>query len=76
VLIGNLPHAVTESLLKLMPSLSFRAAVLAVGESTHLEVLASSFNWSEVTRVTGGDFLPSQPSVSRIVRVAPTGRDC
>ena len=34
VLIGNLPHAVTESLLKLMPGLSFRTAILAVGEST------------------------------------------
>jgi 16S rRNA A1518/A1519 N6-dimethyltransferase RsmA/KsgA/DIM1 with predicted DNA glycosylase/AP lyase activity len=71
VLIGNLPHAVTESLLKLMPRLSFRSAVLAVGESTDLDQLGSAFSWSEVTRITGDDFLPPQPSVSRIVKVVP-----
>lgn len=71
VLIGNLPHRVTESLLKLMPSLSFRTAVLSVGESTNLDQLGSAFSWSEVTRITGDDFLPPQPSVSRIVRVIP-----
>jgi 16S rRNA A1518/A1519 N6-dimethyltransferase RsmA/KsgA/DIM1 with predicted DNA glycosylase/AP lyase activity len=71
VLIGNLPHAVTESLVQLLPSLSFRTAVLAVGESTDLDQLGSSFSWSEVTRTTGDDFLPPQPSVSRIVRVVP-----
>jgi 16S rRNA A1518/A1519 N6-dimethyltransferase RsmA/KsgA/DIM1 with predicted DNA glycosylase/AP lyase activity len=74
VLIGNLPHAVTESLLKLMPSLSFRTAVLSVGESTDLDSLGPRFSWSEVTRTAGDDFLPPQPSVSRIVRVVPAGR--
>ena len=69
VLIGNLPNAVTESLLVLMPSLSFRTAILAVGESTDLDKLGAAFSWSEVTRITGDDFLPPQPSVSRIVRV-------
>lgn len=71
VLIGNLPNTVTESLIKLMPSLSFRTAVLAVGESTDLDQLGAGFTWSEVTRITGDDFLPPQPSVSRIVRVVP-----
>ena len=71
VLIGNLPHAVTESLLKLMPGLSFRTAVLAVGESTDLDQLGCAFSWSEVTRTTGDDFLPPQPGVSRIVKVVP-----
>jgi len=69
VLIGNLPNAVTESLLVLMPSLSFRTAILAVGESTDLYKLGAAFSWSDVTRITGDDFLPPQPSVSRIVRV-------
>jgi hypothetical protein len=73
VLIGNLPHKVTESLLKLMPSLSFRTAVLAVGESTDLDQLGPALSWSEVTKITGDDFLPPQPSVSRIVRVVPAG---
>jgi 16S rRNA A1518/A1519 N6-dimethyltransferase RsmA/KsgA/DIM1 with predicted DNA glycosylase/AP lyase activity len=72
ILIGNLPHAVTESLLILMPSLSFRTAVLAVGESTDLDKLGAAFSWSEVTRITGDDFLPPQPSVSRVVRVVPS----
>ena len=72
VLIGNLPHVVTESLLKLLPSLSFRTAVLAMAESTDLDQLGHAFSWSEVTRVTGEDFLPPQPSVSRIVRIVPT----
>jgi hypothetical protein len=71
VLIGNLPNSVTESLLKLMPRLSFRTAILAVGESTDLDQLGCSFSWSEVTRITGDDFLPPQPSVSRIVKVVP-----
>jgi 16S rRNA A1518/A1519 N6-dimethyltransferase RsmA/KsgA/DIM1 with predicted DNA glycosylase/AP lyase activity len=75
VLIGNLPNRVTESLLKVMPSLSFRTAVLAVGESTDLNKLGAGFSWSEVTRISGDDFLPSQASVSRIVRVVPASVD-
>jgi precorrin-6B methylase 2 len=71
VLIGNLPHEVTESLLKLMPKLSFRTAVLAVGESTSLDHLRPGFAWSEVTRVSGNDFVPPQRSVSCIVKVVP-----
>lgn len=71
VLIGNLPHAVTASLLTLLPSLSFRMAILAVAESADLESLGAGFSWSEVERVTGDDFLPPQPSVSRIVQVVP-----
>jgi 16S rRNA A1518/A1519 N6-dimethyltransferase RsmA/KsgA/DIM1 with predicted DNA glycosylase/AP lyase activity len=73
VLIGNLPHAVTESLLKLIPSLAFRTAILAVGESTDLDSLGSGFSWSEVARITGDDFVPPQVSVSRIVRLGRTG---
>jgi 16S rRNA A1518/A1519 N6-dimethyltransferase RsmA/KsgA/DIM1 with predicted DNA glycosylase/AP lyase activity len=75
VLLGNLPHAVTESLLKLLPSLSFRTAVLSVAESADLDSLDAGFSWSEVTRTTGDDFLPPQPGVSRIVKVVPAIRD-
>lgn len=71
VLIGNLPHAVTESLLKIFPALSFRTAVLALGEATDLDRLGGGFAWSEVTKTTGGDFLPPQSGVSRIVRIVP-----
>src|SRR3984885_13587546 len=44
VLIGNLPHAITESLLKIVPSLSFRTAILAIGESTDLSQLDRAFS--------------------------------
>lgn len=71
VLIGNLPNMVTESLLTLMPKLSFRTAILAIGESTDLNQLGRAFSWSDVTRITGDDFIPPQPSVSRIVKVVP-----
>ncbi len=71
VLIGNLPHAVTESLIRLLPGLSFRVAVMAVSASTDLGQLGPGFSWSEVTRITGDDFIPPQPSVSRVVRVVP-----
>lgn len=71
VLIGNLPHKVTESLIRIMPGLSFRTAILSVGESTDLSPLKCAFSWSEVTRTTGDDFLLPQPSVSRIVQVIP-----
>jgi 16S rRNA A1518/A1519 N6-dimethyltransferase RsmA/KsgA/DIM1 with predicted DNA glycosylase/AP lyase activity len=71
VLIGNLPHRITESLIEILPSLSFRTAVLSVGESLDLDPLEPGFSWSEVTRTTGDDFLPPQSAVSRIVRIAP-----
>ena len=74
VLIGNLPNVVTESLLKLIPRLSFRTAILAVSESTDLDQLGRAFSWSEVTRISGDDFLPPQPSVSRIMKVVPVSR--
>jgi 16S rRNA A1518/A1519 N6-dimethyltransferase RsmA/KsgA/DIM1 with predicted DNA glycosylase/AP lyase activity len=74
VLLGNLPHQVTESLIALLPSLSFRTAVLSIGESTDLGQLGADLAWSEVTRVSGEDFLPPQPGRSRIIRVVPGRR--
>ena len=70
VLISNLPTRVTESLIALLPRLTFRTAVLAVGESTDLNQLGPEFTWREVTTITGDDFVPPQSSVSRIVRVS------
>ena len=75
VLIGNLPNTVTESLLRLIPELTFRVAVLAVGESTDLDQLEPRFSWAAVARITGDDFVPPQLSVSRIVRVVPVDRE-
>ena len=72
VLIGNLPHRVTESLLGILPSLSFRTAVLSVAESDDLDRLGPGLIWSEVATVKGDDFLPAQSSVSRLVKVIST----
>jgi hypothetical protein len=57
-----------------MPELTFRVAILAVGETTDLDQLKPRFSWAEVTRITGDDFVPPQLSVSRIVRVIPANR--
>ncbi|BCJ32927.1 hypothetical protein Athai_04300 [Actinocatenispora thailandica] len=73
VLIGNLPHWVTDRLVDALPELSFRVAVLAVGERTDLGRLRGSFELVEVCSVTGDDFLPPQPEVSRIFRIEPIG---
>ena len=69
VLIGNLPHRVTESLLEILPRLSFRTAVLSVGESADLDRLRPGLIWSEVATITGDDFLPPQSSISRLIKV-------
>jgi 16S rRNA A1518/A1519 N6-dimethyltransferase RsmA/KsgA/DIM1 with predicted DNA glycosylase/AP lyase activity len=71
VLIGNLPHRVTESLLEVLPRLSFRTAVLSVGESADLDQLRPGMIWSEVATVADDDFLPPQSSVSRLVKIVP-----
>jgi 16S rRNA A1518/A1519 N6-dimethyltransferase RsmA/KsgA/DIM1 with predicted DNA glycosylase/AP lyase activity len=72
VLVGNLPNYVTESLIDILDRVSFRTAVLAVGESTDLGRLQPGFAVTEVTTISGDDFQPPQPSVSRIVKVART----
>lgn len=76
VLIGSLPHATTDVLLRSLSEQQFRTAVLAVGESAKLSWLAAEFSMLEVTTLTGRDFSPPQASVSRLVRVerhAPAG---
>jgi protein-L-isoaspartate O-methyltransferase len=67
VLLSNLPTEVTERMLSILPQLSFRVAVLAVGEATDLSSLADHFTLTEVTTITGNDFIPPQRGVSRIV---------
>jgi hypothetical protein len=72
VLVGNLPNYVTESLIDILDRVSFGTAVLAVGEATDLGRLQPGFAVTEVTTISGDDFQPPQPSVSRIVKVART----
>ncbi|QRP46908.1 rRNA adenine N-6-methyltransferase family protein [Amycolatopsis sp. FDAARGOS 1241] len=70
VLIGNLPNVVTEALIDILPGLSFRTAVLAAGRRTDFSRLSSMFDVAEVMTISGDDFRPPQPSVSRVVRLA------
>ncbi|GAA4891023.1 rRNA adenine N-6-methyltransferase family protein [Saccharopolyspora cebuensis] len=70
VLVSNLPNLVTESLIDILPELSFRVAVMAVGEHADLGRLPAEFKVTEVATISGTDFRPAQPSVSRIVKVA------
>jgi 16S rRNA A1518/A1519 N6-dimethyltransferase RsmA/KsgA/DIM1 with predicted DNA glycosylase/AP lyase activity len=70
VLIANLPNTITEELLPILPELTFRTAVLAVGEHTDVSDLTDQFEVSEVAIIFGDDFAPPQPSVSRLVKVA------
>ncbi|MDQ1289913.1 MAG: rRNA (adenine1518-N6/adenine1519-N6)-dimethyltransferase, partial [Actinomycetota bacterium] len=53
VLISNLPDLVTESLINILPRLSFRTAVLAVGEESGVARLLPEFDVSEVTTIYG-----------------------
>jgi 16S rRNA A1518/A1519 N6-dimethyltransferase RsmA/KsgA/DIM1 with predicted DNA glycosylase/AP lyase activity len=69
VLIGSLPNWVTESLIDILPELSFRTAVLATGSAANFNRLADMFDVSEVTTITADDFRPPQPTVSRLVRI-------
>lgn len=70
VLLGNLPSSVTEQLLELvLPRLRFRTAILAVGEESQLGGKLTEYQWTELTTITGTDFRPPQPSISRLVKV-------
>ncbi|WP_199430845.1 rRNA adenine N-6-methyltransferase family protein [Qaidamihabitans albus] len=76
VLIGNLPNVVTEELVDVLPELTFRTAVLAAGQHTDFDRLRDTFDITEVTTITGSDFAPPQPSVSRIVRLVRRNAGC
>jgi hypothetical protein len=67
----NLANYVTDLLIDIL-ELPFRTAVLAVGASTPLDGLPSMFPVTEVTTMSGDDFRPSQPTVSRIVKISRT----
>lgn len=73
ILIGSLPNTVTELLIEILPELTFRTAVLAVGEGSDLDRLTPKFQVTEVTTISSSDFTPPQPSVSRLVKVARAG---
>jgi 16S rRNA A1518/A1519 N6-dimethyltransferase RsmA/KsgA/DIM1 with predicted DNA glycosylase/AP lyase activity len=70
ILLANLPTRVTNELLPRLRGRGIRTVVAAVGEATDM---ADLDGWAvvEITRVSGSDFTPPQPSVSRLVRLQP-----
>lgn len=75
VLLSNLPTEVTEQMLPILPRLSLRVAVLAVGQFTDLSPLEDTFSLAEITTITGDDFIPPQQGISRIVQAKRRSRD-
>jgi 16S rRNA A1518/A1519 N6-dimethyltransferase RsmA/KsgA/DIM1 with predicted DNA glycosylase/AP lyase activity len=64
VLLGNLPHDVTDRLLPMLPRLRFRTAVVSAAPGAE-----PPLPWTEVTRTSGADFVPFQPVESRVLRI-------
>lgn len=70
VLISNLPHQVTLSVLDILPVLDFRTALITVGEGADLSQLTSAgLQHTVVTRIGGSDFSPPQESIAQVVKV-------
>jgi 16S rRNA (adenine1518-N6/adenine1519-N6)-dimethyltransferase len=69
VLLSNLPHEITPSLIALLPHIEFRTAVISMSSTEPLDVLAGELEYSLLTSTEGDDFTPSQPTRSLLVRV-------
>ncbi len=75
VLLTNLPHPLTASIIDILEHASFRAAVLAV-RADEPPIIPPSLRATEVTVLAPADFEPPQPFASqaiRVVRVASPG---
>lgn len=75
VLLANLPTSVTEQLLPQLADRGLRVVVAAVGGSSDLSGLADRWDLHELTTISGDDFRPAQPAVSRLVRLSPLWPD-
>lgn len=71
ILIGSLPGEVTAGLLEILPSLDVRVAMLAVASGADLSTLEGTHRVTELALLSGADYVPAQPSVSRLVQVEP-----
>ena len=69
VLLSNLPTSVTQDVIRLLPGLSFRTAVLAVGEPYLLPEVEHGFSQEVIADIGGADFVPSQPARSQLVKL-------
>jgi 16S rRNA A1518/A1519 N6-dimethyltransferase RsmA/KsgA/DIM1 with predicted DNA glycosylase/AP lyase activity len=69
VLISNLPHPVTVEVVAMLPSLTFRTALITMGEPADITGLTNAGYHSElVARIGGNDFSPPQESVAQVVK--------
>lgn len=69
VLLSNLPNRVTETLIPILQGFPFRTAVLAVGENSNLTRLSANLTYEIISEIGGNDFVPPQPTVSKLVKV-------
>jgi 16S rRNA A1518/A1519 N6-dimethyltransferase RsmA/KsgA/DIM1 with predicted DNA glycosylase/AP lyase activity len=80
VLLANLPHALTEAVLKRLSAKTFRRAVLAVHEADDLAQLTTltghRLKLTPLVTLVEGDFTPPQPFRSKLVLAVlrPTAR--
>jgi hypothetical protein len=70
VLLSNLPRAATRDLIELLPELSFRTAIIAMGEDQVFTQVGQHFTSTVVTTAEGGDFRPPQPARSLLVKLS------
>ncbi|HET9648225.1 MAG TPA: rRNA adenine N-6-methyltransferase family protein, partial [Microlunatus sp.] len=69
VLVSNLPNRTTAGLLKLLPALELRTAIVAMSEASAREPAPPGYVAEFVTTIGGDDFRPPQPSTSTVVRL-------
>lgn len=70
VLISNMPRKPTSELLRMLPSLAVRTAVVATGEHPDLSEVDEHFRSEVIAEISGDDFRPPQPSTSLLVKLS------
>jgi 16S rRNA A1518/A1519 N6-dimethyltransferase RsmA/KsgA/DIM1 with predicted DNA glycosylase/AP lyase activity len=69
VLISNLPHSVTVAVMAMLPSLTFRTALVTMGETADITgLIEAGFRSELVARIGGDDFSPPQESFAQVVK--------
>lgn len=68
VLISNLPRKPTAELLRLLPNLQVRIAVVATGPDPDLSDVHEEFLSEIIAEISGDDFRPPQPRTSLLVK--------
>lgn len=71
VLVSNLPNRTTAELLKRLPALELRTAIVTMSESSADGPAPPGYVAEIVTTIGGEDFSPPQPSTSTVVKLTP-----